>query len=1691
LDGNLTITPLQYNGQNLNWFTSDGGGTYKGIYTVTEGDTDQSGPLQLTGVKATDAAGNESELSDGGDIAKTIDANRPVILDVTSSTAGGSILRIGESITFAVNVEITETGLTILPATYNGQNLNWAAVSGGDYYEGTYTVGPGDQDRTIPLQLTGVTATDVAGNISLSFDGNDVSSTIDANKPAIDTVTSDATVAGILKIGDKINFTVDIIGLDGNLTITPSQYNGQNLNWFTSDGGGTYKGVYTVTEGDTDQSGPLQLTGVKATDAAGNESELADGGDIAKTIDANRPEIVLTVLKNESKNIGDRDTLYIKITSDSDYVNYSLISGTIAGYSIDSIRNLNDTTILAYFTITARSYEIDSLETVPVNNLQLADGAGNVSNIINTSVPNPNHAIFSKRPIAEISGSVSVCDNDSIEVPVSLTGHAPFSITYTDGITPVTINSIYTNPYKLKIIADYSKGSPLNYTITSVTDVTGNINNTIKGPYILTIHELPNAYFTSPTDGNTFDVSIDSVHLSAFPGGAGGVFSGDAVISAYEMFSPEIAGVNIPGDPHILYYNYTDANGCKDADTISIDVIEGGSITFLQGKEIYCNYTDSFRIVGYNNLGLPGSFVLEDDPGSAIHDYGNDTAVIYPDMLQIRSYKIYYSYGSSPVVTINRSFSVEKVSDAIIFTAIGNKCEDYDRIYIEAKNLSPLGGNGHFSFSEAISLHPSNNGNNIYIEKGDLNPGDYTLEYYYLSSNSCSSDTLSETFTVHQLPSVDLTMDALYDINGGTHIITGDPVSPPGSFSPSFMLDNGDGTAVFDPELAGTGNKKAYYAHTDLNGCTNIDSAQFIVDQAKGTIEGLNKVGSNNQYCYFNSVSDTIWAKPLNSDGTPGTFYIDGTEITNVVGIKDTIAFIPSEIGPGNHILQFKYTKGSVLFTLEENFNIDSIGNLEIIGLDKNYCKDDNRQITLTGIYTGDIGVGIFSGNGIVGNKFSPEDANLGNNTINYTFTRTYSGCVKSVDSVTTINKVPFIDFSLDKTCIINRQDSVTLKSDTLMADGVVQWEWTVDNTITNRSSDQEMPKFSMVEQVKNFISLTLTTDKGCSAQKDESIFIGSVVDLDFKWDNECFGDAVNFEVISFTDPAGVDSIKWNFGGTGTSDLTNEYKPQFTYDSPGAYDVVYQEYTANCGLVSETKTVNIRPSIDLSVISYVENFENAPEITGWAVDMQSSTSNYSWQWGVPSGEKIDNAASGLNAYVTNLDGSYNNNEISYVSSPCFDFTQMEKPMISFDFISDLELNKDGVILEYSITKDEWNTVGVYGEGVNWYNSFGIGGNALGQSSGWTGDGKSLNTAYTPTWNNARYWLDDLKGNAGVQFRFVLGTDNSTLGEGFGFDNIQIGERNRLVLLEHFANPEENDFENTQSLIENISLENENDVTTIQYFTSFPKVNDISEFYAAGPSARSLYYSVSQVPYSIIDGGDRKFNYSSTNTLDGSDIKKRMLQNSVFYMDVKQGISGENLNISTTVKAIEDLQLADYSVRILVGEKSVLSGNFNYYNILRAMLPDPAGTLLERSWIAEDSVKLFHSWVIPSEINADSLFVIAFVQNEETKEVYQAAYTSKFGVLTSDNESLENLSALDYIVYPNPANETVNLKFNGNRNSDLKLDIYNNTGYLVKTVYLPGDVKDYNINIHDLPAGIYFVKLNDGYHYSGTTKIIKM
>ncbi len=225
---------------------------------------------------------------------------------------------------------------------------------------------------------------------------------------------------------------------------------------------------------------------------------------------------------------------------------------------------------------------------------------------------------------------------------------------------------------------------------------------------------------------------------------------------------------------------------------------------------------------------------------------------------------------------------------------------------------------------------------------------------------------------------------------------------------------------------------------------------------------------------------------------------------------------------------------------------------------------------------------------------------------------------------------------------------------------------------------------------------------------------------------------------------------------------TIDFDTESLFSEQGEYVIqAWTEYEGDSNPANDTFTFVIF-NLDYNQYPYFTDFEASNG--GWTVMEESQFST--WEWGEPQGNDITSAADGVNAWVTNLFGNYNNSERSYIISPCFDFSAYDAdPTISFALFYDTETSYDGGWVETSIDGGEtWTKLGsTTSGGVNWYNFTNFNTN-LGDV--WAGSNSG--------WFNAEHPLTGFAGEAECRIRFAFGSDGSVNNyDGIGVDNITV------------------------------------------------------------------------------------------------------------------------------------------------------------------------------------------------------------------------------------------------------------------------------------------------------------------------------
>ena len=201
----------------------------------------------------------------------------------------------------------------------------------------------------------------------------------------------------------------------------------------------------------------------------------------------------------------------------------------------------------------------------------------------------------------------------------------------------------------------------------------------------------------------------------------------------------------------------------------------------------------------------------------------------------------------------------------------------------------------------------------------------------------------------------------------------------------------------------------------------------------------------------------------------------------------------------------------------------------------------------------------------------------------------------------------------------------------------------------------------------------------------------------------------------------------------------------------------------------------------ISTFPYNEGFEAAPAWT-------TGGANNDWAWGTPAHPTVNTAGGGVKCWmVGGLTGSfYNYSELSWIMSPCFDFTNLNYPWISFKIYWEDEWKYDGLVLQYSLNGGtSWTNVGAYGDPVNclnanWYDYNNVTWlTSATPPHGWTGRrGATVGSCQggngSMGWVTAKHCMSSLANKPSVRFRFLFGAGTTCNNyDGIAVDDILI------------------------------------------------------------------------------------------------------------------------------------------------------------------------------------------------------------------------------------------------------------------------------------------------------------------------------
>ena len=235
------------------------------------------------------------------------------------------------------------------------------------------------------------------------------------------------------------------------------------------------------------------------------------------------------------------------------------------------------------------------------------------------------------------------------------------------------------------------------------------------------------------------------------------------------------------------------------------------------------------------------------------------------------------------------------------------------------------------------------------------------------------------------------------------------------------------------------------------------------------------------------------------------------------------------------------------------------------------------------------------------------------------------------------------------------------------------------------------------------------------------------------------------------------------------------------------------------------------------------------------------------------------------------------------------------------------------------------------------------------------------------------------------------------------------QNERILLLESFTNTSCGYCAMYNPAMDALIATNSDKIAAIKYHVSWPSDQDPMYLHNTSENnSRTSYYGVNGVPFVVIDG--TRFS-GGPNQVTQNVINQLSALESPMELRLTYEINQAQNTITVYVMGRASTDLMG-SLKLYVGviEKEIHfpaapgnNGERDFYSVMKKMLPNSTGTALGEL-MAGDYFSYTFTWELANIYNMDQLDAIAWVQNTNTKEVYQACKSSQTLVPFFANEA---------------------------------------------------------------------------------------
>ncbi len=431
----------------------------------------------------------------------------------------------------------------------------------------------------------------------------------------------------------------------------------------------------------------------------------------------------------------------------------------------------------------------------------------------------------------------------------------------------------------------------------------------------------------------------------------------------------------------------TSANGCRDTAAVRVEVLTPPSVAAGNDTSV-CLNTPVFFLTGTPSGGSWSG------PGIT----QSSTGRFNPTAAGQGIHRLIYTLSSGLLYTVSDTVMIQvSTPPAISRPAIPNFCQNDPAYPLQGMTLG-TGATAYFTI---------NGVRDSLFSPGQRGVGTHIVRYYYNTGTGCiSMDSSFVTVYALQAVSLDIPFNTTC-YNGGTFPLAA--ITGVGSPAGGVFRKGSDTISIFNPLLYPPGVTVISYSVRNAAGCVSTAYDTILILDTTALV-----VTNIPTYCPYSG------PVALNLVSPSGGIY--RRVPVGAAGITGGSIFNPQTTGPGFFFYTYHFTNplnGCASVALGQ-IRVDTPPQLVVPPIGA-VCRK-SAPINLTAAPEG----GVFSGPGVVSNRFFPAQAGVGIHVLTYTFS-SGAGCIYSTTTTIEVLPTPSVALALSGPSSFCRGNSVTL----------------------------------------------------------------------------------------------------------------------------------------------------------------------------------------------------------------------------------------------------------------------------------------------------------------------------------------------------------------------------------------------------------------------------------------------------------------------------------------------------------------------------------------------------------------------------------------------------------------------------------------------------------------------------------------